>query len=406
MPRIAIIGAGIAGVTCAYELAADGHEVSVFERRGSVAAEASFANAGTIAPALALPWTQPGFGLGWAGKQWKAARNPATAERAERALHLAVYSHTRLQTLRRALQLDYENAEGQLVLLREKADREAIAPGLERLAKLGLVARELDAEQCHAAEPGLNTDTQLVGGIKLPLAEVGNCRQFAHLLRMEAQKLGARFLFHTTVRSLEAGGRVSHEYTPHEESQGAASRLSEAGDTVPQAMGLQHESFDAVIVCAALDTASLLGPKLGRQLGLKPVLAHSVTAPLRQLEAHPDLGPRGGLLDQRMGVTLSRIGQRVRATGPSEALLHQALHDWFPGASVSTQTQRWSGAHAVLADSLPLIGASGLPGIWLNLAHGDAGFTLACGAARVLAESVAGLKPEVDIAGLDVSRLV
>ncbi len=38
--RIAIIGAGIAGVTCAYELAADGHRVCVFERRGSVAAKA------------------------------------------------------------------------------------------------------------------------------------------------------------------------------------------------------------------------------------------------------------------------------------------------------------------------------------------------------------------------------
>ena len=405
MPRIAIVGAGIAGVTTAYEFAADGHEVSIFERRGSVAPEASFANAGTIAPALALPWTQPGFGLGWAGRQWKAARQPATAERAERALHLAVFSHTRLQTLRRALALDYESAEGQLVLLREKADREAIAPGLERLSRLGLVVRELDAEQCHAAEPGLNADTRLAGGIKLPLAEVGNCRQFAHLLRMEAQKLGARFRFHTTVRGLEAGGRVSYEVTPPEEALSAASRLPDAGDTVPQAAGVQSEGFDAVIVCAALDTAALLGPRLGRRLGLRPVITHSVTAPLRQLEAHPDLGPRGGLLDQRLGVSLSRIGQRVRATGPSEAVLHQALHDWFPGASVSTQIQRWSGAHAVLADGLPLIGASGLPGIWLNLAHGDAGWTLACGAARVLAESVAGLKPEVDIAGLDVSRL-
>ena len=405
MPRIAIIGAGIAGVTCAYELAADGHEVHVFERRGSVAAEASFANAGIIAPALALPWTRPGFGFGWAGRQWKAARHPAAAERAERALHLAVYSHQRLQTLRRALQLDFESAEGQLVLLREKADCQAIAPGLERLAKLGLVARELDAEQCLAAEPGLNAETKLAGGIKLPLAEVGNCRQFAHLLRMEAQKLGARFHFHTTVRSLQAGGQLSHEHTPHEESQGAASRMTDAGDTEPQASGLQHETFDAVIVCAALESAALLGPRLGRQLGLKPVLAHSVTAPLRQLEAHPDLGPRGGLLDLHLGVSLSRIGQRVRATGPNEAVLHQALHDWFPGASVSTQSQRWSGAHAMLADNLPLIGASGLARVWLNLAHGDAGWTLACGAARVLAESVAGLKPEVDITGLDASRL-
>jgi D-amino-acid dehydrogenase len=398
--KVAVIGAGIAGITCAYELSADGHEVSIFERRGSVAAEASFANAGTIAPGQALPWTRPRFGLGWRLKQWKAARDPAWEQRAERLLHLAVYSHTRLQTLRRALQLDYEHADGQLVLLRDKAEREAIAPGLELLARLGLVTRELDAEGVRAAEPGLNAETPLLGGIKLPLAEVGNCRQFAHLLRLEAQKLGAKFRFHTTVRSVAAGGQVTHEYTPHEDATGAASRLPDAGDTVPQATGLQTDRFDAVVVCAALQTDALLG----RKIGLQAVVSHSITAPLRQLEAHPDLGPRGGLTDQRLGVSLSRIGQRVRASGPNDTALHKALHDWFPGATLAAQSQRWSGAHAQLADNLPLIGASGLDRVWLNAAHGDAGWTLACGAARALAESVAGLQPEVNITGLGIDR--
>ena len=49
--RIAVIGAGIAGVTTAYELAQDGHQVTAFDRRGSVAEETSFANAGVVAPA-------------------------------------------------------------------------------------------------------------------------------------------------------------------------------------------------------------------------------------------------------------------------------------------------------------------------------------------------------------------
>ena len=53
--RIAVVGAGIIGVTTAYELAADGHEVTVFERHGSIAAETSFANAGIIAPDYVTP---------------------------------------------------------------------------------------------------------------------------------------------------------------------------------------------------------------------------------------------------------------------------------------------------------------------------------------------------------------
>ena len=59
--KVAVIGAGIIGITTAYELAADGHEVSVFERRGAAAEEASFANAGVVAPGYITPWAAPGM---------------------------------------------------------------------------------------------------------------------------------------------------------------------------------------------------------------------------------------------------------------------------------------------------------------------------------------------------------
>ena len=61
--RIAVIGAGIIGVTTAFELGRDGHEVTVFERCGTVAAETSFANAGVIAPGYVTPWAAPGMPL-------------------------------------------------------------------------------------------------------------------------------------------------------------------------------------------------------------------------------------------------------------------------------------------------------------------------------------------------------
>src|SRR3954470_968560 len=59
--KVAIVGAGIIGVTTAYELAVDGHQVTVFERRGAAAEETSFANAGVIAPGAVTPWAAPGM---------------------------------------------------------------------------------------------------------------------------------------------------------------------------------------------------------------------------------------------------------------------------------------------------------------------------------------------------------
>ncbi|WP_077037493.1 FAD-dependent oxidoreductase [Pelomonas sp. KK5] len=405
--RIAIIGAGIAGVTSAYELAADGHEVCVFERRGSVAGEASFANSGIVVPGLALPWTRTAFSLfdGRQRERWKAQRDKALPERQLRLLKLAQFSFERLQALRRSLQLDYERSEGQLVLLRTAKDQAAIEPGLALLEQAGISARPLDADQCRAAEPGLNTETPLHGGVLLPQAEAGNCRQLAHQLRGEAQRLGVQFRFHTTVRSVEPGSpvRLTHEYTPPTELTPARS-AADGGDTLPAEMGPQVQGFDAVLVCAAQDATALLKP-LKLNLPVSAGQSMSITAPLRQIEAHPDFGPRGALLDQQSGVQLSRIGQRVRAVGlVDEKLLHKTFDDWFPGALVAGQAQRWQGAHAELADGLPVLGNSGLSGIWLNLGHGDSGFTLACGAARVLAEQIARLAPELDVAGLDITR--
>ena len=60
--KIAIVGAGIVGVSTAYELARDGHEVTVFEQRNAAAEEASFANAGLLSPHLLTPWAAPGLG--------------------------------------------------------------------------------------------------------------------------------------------------------------------------------------------------------------------------------------------------------------------------------------------------------------------------------------------------------
>ena len=121
--RVAVVGAGIVGVTTALELARDGHAVNVFERRGSVAEETSFANAGVVAPGYVTPWAAPGMPakvlrhllsrhapvrlawpmapgqLGWLWRWWRACRMPVFMANRAQMYHLARYSQQRLHTL-------------------------------------------------------------------------------------------------------------------------------------------------------------------------------------------------------------------------------------------------------------------------------------------------------------------
>jgi D-amino-acid dehydrogenase len=124
------------------------------------------------------------------------------------------------------------------------------------------------------------------------------------------------------------------------------------------------------------------------------------------------------LMDERFKVAISRLGTRVRVAGSAELggrldqlrpaaleTLYKVLHDWFPGSAQLGQVQRWKGARPMLPDGPPILGASGLPGIWLNLGHGSSGWALSCGSARVLADQLGGRVPLIDMEGLGIERL-
>ncbi len=446
--KVAVIGAGIIGVTTAYELSTDGHQVSVFEHRGSAASQSSFANAGVIAPGYVTPWAGPGMpakvlghllsrhapvrvhpGLGpaqlaWLWKWWRACRLRTYQANRLRMQRLATFSRERLHALTHSLQLDYERSDGYLVLLRSPKDLALVQPGLASLAALHTRFETLDASQCRVIEPGLNPETALHAGIHLPDDEVGNCRQFALLLRGEAQQLGAQFHFHTEVEAIlpQDKPQLRYRYAPPNDSTllNPGTDVADPGtamDTQPMPPEPTTERFDAIVVCAALGAPRLLRPH-GLKLPLQPVYGYSVTAPLRHHDGHPDPGPRSALMDERYKVAISRLGARVRVAGSAEfggaptrhhqgalATLYKVLHDWFPGAAQMSQAQRWKGARPMLPDGPPVLGQSGIAGVWLNLGHGSSGWALACGSARLLADSLAGRTPEIDIEGLGMERL-
>lgn len=414
--KIAIIGAGIIGVTTAYELALDGHEVTVFERRIAAAEESSFATAGIIAPGYIKPWAAPGMSfkiarhlfarhapvritlplsgsdMAWMWKCWRAGNLDTYVRNRTRLRRLAVYSRDRLHEISAGLELEYDHSAGCLVLLRSERDHAMMQPGLKVLREADVAFRELRPEEARKVELALNPDTAFHSAIHLPGDEVGNCRQFALLLKNVALAKGVHFAFNTPVEKIDPTGGML---------------LSIAGESAPR-------RFDAAVVCAGVDSVRLLRP-LGLKIPLAAVYGYSVSAALREAIN----APRSAVMDERYKVAITRLGNRVRVAGGAEIggradkqnnralqTLYKILQDWFPGAAnLSSGVQVWKGARPMLPDGPPLLGASGIDGLWLNLGHGSSGWALSCGSARAVADLIGGRDPGVDLEGFDIGRL-
>lgn len=410
--KIAIVGAGVVGVSTAYELARDGHEVTVFEQRNAAAEEASFANAGLLAPHLPTPWATPALGaplkllgrratlrlakgfkgtdLAWIWRWRRMARRGAQAAPLATLEGLARYSQHHLQQIAARHELDFEGNQGRLILLRTAQEQARWQPALQVLRDAGIALREMDAEAARQIEPGLCPETPLAGALHLPDATAGNCRLFAQLLRQGTQAGGVQFAFGTRVARLAS-----------------------------QPMGVQvhgesgTRSFDAVVLCAGAASAALLRP-LGLRLPLAAVHGYSVSAPLRE-ELH---APVASVVDSQEQITITRLGQRVRITGgaelggqdaahhvPTLQQLYRTMNEWFPGgALLSSGLQVWRGARPTLPDGAPVVGASGVPGLWLNTGHGAGGWALASGCARAVADLIGQRNPDVSLDGLGVQR--
>lgn len=423
--RVAVVGAGIVGACTAFELAADGHEVIVYERRASVAAETSFANAGVLAPGYVTPWAAPGMPrkvlaqlfsrhaavrlragalsqLPWLWAWWRACRRSVHEANRSAMQRLARYSRERQADLTQRLHLDYEQAQGLLVLLRRERDVARAATGLELLARLSVAHKLIGPDEARRIEPALNPATALAGAIHLPADGVGNCRQFAHAIKARAQQIGATFLFDHAVRRI----------VPGERPELAVAVQVSGNDTRPE----PPRPFDAVVVCAGVESTRLLAP-LGLRLPLAPVWGYSVTAPIRHIDGAAPRGPSSAVMDETYKVAISRLGSRVRVAGGAEIggradrmhdgpleTLYRVLDDWYPGAAVLAKAQRWKGARPMLPDGPPLLGASGLPGVWLNIGHGSSGWALACGSARVCADLLLERPAAITLDGFDIGR--
>ncbi len=413
--RVVILGSGVIGVTSAYYLAKAGHEVTVIDRQPGPALETSFANAGQISPGYASPWAAPGiplkamkwmlqrhaplsitpdgttFQLKW---MWEMLRN-CTAERyatnKERMVRLAEYSRDCFKVLRDDAGIAYESRQqGTMQLFRTEQQFASAQKDIEVLRDSGVPYELLTREQLGNAEPALaGAGDKLVGALRLPNDETGDCQLFTTRLAAMAEQLGVKFRYNVAIDRLAvAGNSITGVH---------------CGDELVQG--------DAYVVALGAHTTTLL--KNIVDIPVYPMKGYSITVPITDAQR----APVSTILDETYKIAVTRFDDRIRVGGMAEiagfdlrlnprrrATLEMVVNDLFPGAGDTAAASFWTGLRPMTPDGTPIVGRTGLGNLFLNTGHGTLGWTMSCGSAQLLADLMSAKRPAIPFDDLAVTR--
>ena len=414
--RAIVLGSGVVGVTSAYYLARSGFEVTVIDRQPGAALETSFANAGQVSPGYAAPWAAPGVPLKavkWLFQRhaplavrpdgslhqlrWMAAmlRNCTPAGYAvnkERMVRLAEYSRDCLKTLRVETGITYEGRmSGTLQVFRTEAQLDAAAKDVAVLEQCGVPYELLDRAGCVRAEPALaRVQHKLVGGLRLPGDETGDCQLFTTRLAAQAEEIGVRFLYGRTIEAVSA--------------------------TNKRILGIEvcgeRLTADHYVVALGSYSRPLL-KQIGLDIPVYPVKGYSLTVPI----TNPNGAPLSTIMDETYKVAITRFNDRIRVGGMAELAgfdlrlnprrretLEMVLGDLLPHGGDISAAKFWTGLRPMTPDGTPIVGGTSRSNLWLNIGHGTLGWTMACGSGQLIADLIARCQPAIHPGGLGYER--
>ena len=277
----------------------------------------SFANAGLVAPGYVAPWAAPGMPaqgrcaissprtrrcgspgaldaatLGWAWRWWRACRPQVYRANRARMHRLAHFSRERLLQLAHAAAPRLRARAG---LPRPAAQRRASwrspRPACARLPSSAPRRRSSTPPAAARSSPGLNPATPLHAGIYSKDDEVGNCREFTHLLRKEAERAGARFRFNAHVEQIVPASEPTLRVlqAPHD-ARDEALRSRDSERVADDAAAGRRDDRAELRRGRRLRGASTRAACCGRSACACRCIAvhgYSVTAPLRHDDAAP-----------------------------------------------------------------------------------------------------------------------
>lgn len=402
---IAIIGAGIAGLTTAWRLHSAGHRVTVFEASEAPAQGASHANGGQLSYRYVAPLAEksvlfklPGWLLDsespvrWRPRlektQWLWLREfiHATSRRQyrynrEALLDLAGLSRQTFDRLRKTPGIEFGfQQNGKLIVHRDTRQFRAARRQLKKDGYDWESCAILNAAECIDAEPALQPlQKHIAGAIHLMDEQMGDCRALceslaAHLLAEPPQ---ARMMYALTVRELDIrNGRV-------------VALLTDEG----------RFATDAVVLATGIKAPDLIRPtSIPFHTPIYGVKGYSI-----DLEV-PPTAPRlqASVTDFARKILYAPLNGQLRVAGMADIVglnndidparidtlrgeCTRLLGDWVQQADYTS----WAGLRPATPSGRPVIGqAPGISNLWYNFGHGALGFTLAAGSAQLLYELI------------------
>ena len=415
--KVLILGSGVIGVTSAWYLAKSGHEVTVIDRQSIVANETSFANAGQISPGYSAPWAAPGIpikAMKWLIQElaplkinlkdfdaetmrWmtKMVANCNTKDyhlNKSRMMRVAEYSRDCLRNIRQEINIQYDHrTQGTLQVFRTDSQIKSAKKDIQVLTECSVEHQVLTPDDCLIYEPALkHSINKIVGGLRLPNDETGDCHQFVTELTKECKNLGVQFIMDTEIKT-----------------------LNKQGDEISSVSTDKGEfTADAYLMALGSYSTHMLA-NVGIKVPVYPIKGYSLTLPIEDFSAAPE----STVMDETYKVAITRLGDRIRVGGTAEitayntALLEKrrkniafSIADLFPHAGDLTKAEFWTGLRPMTPDGTPILGKTNIDNLFLNTGHGTLGWTMSLGSAKFVSDVINCKTPDIEAAGLSLDR--
>lgn len=417
--HVVVIGAGVVGMTTAWALAREGHRVSVVDAAAEPAAGASHGNGAQLSYSYVAPLAGPSiwrdlpallfspdapvrfrptldpFQYRWGLKFLANCTARAARDTTAALLALAFLSRDTVRAAEDVGGLDFDWREsGKLVVYSTPASFAAARAQVELQAGLGCRQTVLDRDACLAHEPALAAIAgRLLGGIHTADDAAADPVRLCLGLRamLSAGNAAVDFRFGTRVTQLRREGAQL-----------------KAIDTSAGPI-----EADAYVLAGGYESRAL-ARGVGIDLPIYPIKGYSLTVDVGDEGA----APHASITDYANKIVYARLGGKMRIAGMADivgpgrdlaadrvAQLIRQAQATFPGAADwGGDLKAWTGMRPATPSGRPIIGASGIGNLALNVGHGPLGFTLAFGSAVALAAHLAGRTPPVKLEEFSLAR--